>query len=148
VYRAVALVLLASVVVVLALKPWDAGDAASARVATLEEEAREMTASLGMLEDRIAELEGKLNERSEAEAGFGERLASIRQRLDNAVQRLRRDLENGLRDARSEAAASASRADSAAESASSALSRAQEAARDLRVLEDRFNVHMRRHHGG
>jgi outer membrane murein-binding lipoprotein Lpp len=65
-------------------------------------------------------------------------------RIDEKVKKLRqtlRDLRASLKSVRSSAG-------SAASEAGSALAEAQELARDLAVLEQRYEYHLRRYHGG
>ncbi|MGH2729345.1 MAG: hypothetical protein ACRDJI_01925 [Actinomycetota bacterium] len=65
-------------------------------------------------------------------------------RIDETVKKLRqtlRDLRASLKSVRSSAG-------SAASDAGAALAEAQELARDLAVLEQRYEYHLRRYHGG
>ena len=67
-----------------------------------------------------------------------------RDRIDATVEKLRetlRDLRASLGNVRSSAG-------SAASDAGAALAEAQELARDLAVLEQRYEYHLRRYHGG
>lgn len=142
-YKAIGLALLVVAVLVLAARPWDTGSDRD-QVGALEEETRRLSDEVEALEERVTELAAELSERSEAERTLGGRVASLRRRLDRALTRLREDmadLQTMTEEARSVAGTAGDRA-------SSALDRAQGVAEDLRVLEDRFNVHMRRNHGG
>jgi chromosome segregation ATPase len=67
-----------------------------------------------------------------------------REHIDAKVKKLREalnDLRSSLKDVRSSAG-------SAASDAGAALAEAQELARDLAVLEQRYEYHLRRYHGG
>ena len=82
------------------------------------------------------------------------RLDALAEQLDDAVldrkrlNRVTERLESALADLRKALHAAESSADTAAADAASALARADQAARDLAVLEDRYEYHLRRYHGG
>lgn len=108
-------------------------------------------AELDALEARVAELEQQLGSSEETRTTLAEQVASLGRKLDRQVTDLReslRDLRSAVRQARSGASGALERADAASARAGEALARADALARDLTVLEDRFNVHMRRNHGG
>lgn len=108
-------------------------------------------AAVAALEARVADLEEQVEVGGSEDVRLSEQVASVGRKLERQVDSLRasmRDLRGAVGDARSGARSARERAETAAGRAETALARAEELARDLRVLEDRFNVHMRRHHGG
>jgi chromosome segregation ATPase len=117
----------------------EGGGDAAAQDATARREARAATEATEALEERVAELEADLSET----LGEGDlkdlksSLRSLRQNLRGAIAGLRASLH----DLKGEVS-------SASSSAASALSKAEGAARDLAVLEDRFNFHLKKEHGG
>ena len=93
------------------------------------------------LEDRIAELETEISDDLEAEgagrAKLDGRLDRLAAKLERSLERLREALE-GVRGGSAEAR----------DAAASALSTARSVASELSVLEERYNYHLRRYHGG
>lgn len=116
-----------------------------------DEPALAEAAAVASLEVRVAELEDQVGSSERSDERLSEQVASLRQRLERRVTDLQaslKDLRGAVREARSGASAAAERAEDASSRADRALARVEALARDLTVLEDRFNVHMRRHHGG
>ena len=89
------------------------------------------------LEERVTDLESDLAEMSSERDKAGERLEALGDRLDKALERLR----EALAEVRSSAAG-------AGDAAASAMSAANSAAAQLDVLEERYEYHLRRYHGG
>lgn len=114
---------------------------ACAAAETPGEPSAETTEALASLEDRIAQLEADLEE--ELESGGADR-AKLEGKLDDLAGKLERSLDR-LRDA-----LDGLRGGSAEirEAADSALATARSVASDLSVLEERYEYHLRRYHGG
>lgn len=108
---------------------------------TRQEPSAEMTEALTTLEDRITDLEAEIRSDLEAQEDDGAKLGD---RLDRLTARLERSLER-LRDALGDAKDGSAEAQ---EAAASALSTARSVASDLSVLEERYDYHLRRYHGG
>ncbi len=89
-----------------------------------------VTEQISSLQDRIDVLETE----AQREAEQAEKAAD---RLWAALGKLRKELKAG-----------SGQLDAAGEAAQQALAAAQEAARDLAVLTDRYDYHLRRYHGG
>lgn len=94
------------------------------------------TAALAALEDRIDELEDELSQADSARERAQDDLKAFRKRFRSTLK----DLRASLADVRSESATPAEVA--------AALSEARAVAADLEVLEERYNYHLRRYHGG
>lgn len=93
---------------------------------------------------RVGELEREMAGLDDHLAASGKARKKLRARLERLGDGLRDSLEKlrtALEDARSGAG-------SAQASADEALARAGQIARDLAVLEQRYNYHLRRYHGG
>ena len=114
----------------------NAATEAAAEQAVLLQEAQ---TQIDALEDRTEQLEAELAEATAEAAGD-----DLDLRLDRASERLWASVTK-LREALSETKAAG---DSAAEDAGSALANASAALRDLTILENRFEYHLRRHGGG
>jgi chromosome segregation ATPase len=121
----------------LAASARDEIQAAAEAAAEAKEEARAASDRAEELEMRLDDLSSKLDRASKARAKMIERLAVLRDRLWASINSVRA----GLGDSRSTSAA-------AAADAAEALSRATRVARDLAVLEGRYDYHLRRYHGG
>ena len=106
--------------------------ARSAHVAA--DEARATATALSSRLDRLQEEIGRLELRYER---FGRRLAAARADLRAALERLRSSLADARQTSRS-----------AGSQAQDAIARVENAARQLSVLEDRFEYHLQRDHGG
>lgn len=124
--------------------PNDLAESARDQLEAATTAADEAKAAAKAASKRVAELETRLDELTSAldradqnQARFGGRLATLRERIWDSVQSLR----GGLGDARSASGVAAAEADDA-------LARASEVARDLAVLEQRYDYHLRRQHGG
>jgi hypothetical protein len=79
----------------------------------------------------------ELEHAEDARSRMVARLATLRERLWASISSVR----TGLGDARSMSGAAAAEADDA-------LARAGQVARDLSVLQQRYDYHLRRYHGG
>ncbi len=130
--RAAALVLAAGTFAGCARAP-SLDPAAKERLDDARESAAEAVAAVDGLEERIAALEDDLDEASRV----SERVDRVSERLWASLAKLRKSLD----DVRSGT-------DDAAASADAALGRAEQAARDLAVLGNRYDYHLRRDHGG
>lgn len=97
----------------------------------------ETTAAIEALDERIADLEDDLLSETGDRSKLDARLDALGDRLDRALERLKESLE-GVRTGSAEAR----------DSAASALANAQAVASDLSVLEERYDYHLRRYHGG
>ena len=95
------------------------------------------SAALADLEERIEELEGDLAEADEARERGRDELKAVRTRFRDSLKELRGSL----------AEVRATSSDASSE-VSSALAEARAVAADLEVLEERYNYHLRRYHGG
>lgn len=93
--------------------------------------------ALADLEVRVADLESELEATASERERSGERLDALGDRLDKALERLRAALDN-LRSATA----------GAGDDAASAMATAHSAAAALDVLEERYEYHLRRYHGG
>lgn len=89
------------------------------------------------IEARLDTVETDLSAASDERSQMEDRLEALSDKLDRALERLREAIE-GVR------AGSAEASDAAA----SALANAQAVASDLSVLEERYEYHLRRYHGG
>jgi chromosome segregation ATPase len=89
------------------------------------------------LEKRMERVRVELEHAEDARSRMVARLATLRERLWASISSLR----TGLGDARSMSGAAAAEADDA-------LARAGQVARDLSVLQQRYDYHLRRYHGG
>ncbi|HEX2196678.1 MAG TPA: hypothetical protein VHJ76_07105 [Actinomycetota bacterium] len=130
--RAAALVLAAGTFAGCARAP-SLDPAAKERLDDARESAAEAVAAVDDLEDRIAELEDDLDDAGRV----SERVDRVTERLWDSLAKLRKSLD--------EAEAGAS---DASATAGAALGRAEQAARDLAVLGNRYDYHLRRYHGG
>lgn len=101
------------------------------------EEDTAATEALASLEQRIDDLETDLVSTVEGDDRVLRRLGALGDRLDRALERLK----SSLADSRAMGA-------DAADQAAAALGAAQAAATDLQVLEERYEYHLRRYHGG
>lgn len=141
-YRALALLVVAAVGTAAVLIARNRGDAPAEPADA---------AAVAALEARVVEMEEQLAAGDVFAEELSDQVASLRQRLERRVSDLRaslRDLRGALRDARANAGTASQRADEASARADRALARAEAVTRDMRVLEDRFDDHQRRHHGG
>jgi uncharacterized protein YicC (UPF0701 family) len=93
------------------------------------------------LEARVSDLEGALEAATEGldrarafEGRISKGLDALGDRLERSMARIKENLS----DVRT----------SASEEAASALAQAQQVARDLEILEQRYDYHLRRYHGG
>ena len=93
--------------------------------------------ALADLEERIGELEAELSEADETRERAREQLKAVRTRFKDSLK----DLRTALAEVRSTSS-------SASDDVSSALAEARAVAADLEVLEERYNYHLRRYHGG
>jgi chromosome segregation ATPase len=107
------------------------------RIEQALERAEDAEKSVAGLERRIENLSARLTAAEDAR----DELAAV---LDAKTSRLRR----AIRDARAAIDGARGSADSAAHEASSALAEARKAARDLSVLGQRYDYHLKRYHGG
>jgi chromosome segregation ATPase len=132
--RATALILVALVLAACADEGSDAGDDGTAG-----RDARRALQAAERLETRVADLESDVEEtlRRGDLKELKENLGSLRQKLRGALA----DLRAALGDVKG-------RIGSASSAADSAMARAEKIARDLAVLQDRFNFHLKRDHGG
>lgn len=101
------------------------------------EPSTETTQALSAIEDRVADLEADLLAAEDDRTKLDDRIAALGDKLDRSLERLR----EALAEARSGSS-------QAADSAASALATAQSVASDLSVLEERYEYHLRRYHGG
>ena len=119
----------------------DAPEVTPAALKQAQDDAAEALSAVEGLEEDLDEALSELEEaRSEANEGadkVDKRLGYLSNRLKNAIDSLRASLA----DVRASASGAASEVDSA-------LAKAEQAAKDLAVLESRFNYHLRRDHGG
>lgn len=115
----------------------DEGDTSAARdelagvVATADEAAE----GVATLTTRVDDLTSELDDLRSAGEDASERLKALRKKLNDALADLRASLKEATR-----------AGDGAAASAASAAARAAELARELTVLEDRFNFHLKSDH--
>ena len=109
-------------------------DNARAAADSAIEQVEELTARIESLE---SELDDALNQAEKSDRALAGRLDGARGRLDKALDRLRKSTD-----------AAAGAAETAAANSSSALAKAEEAARSLNVLQERYDYHLRRYHGG
>ena len=93
--------------------------------------------ALADLDERVATLEADLASLETARERAGNRLRKLSGRLKGALDRLR----DSLAEVRATAGTSG-------DNAAAALATANSAARDLEVLEERYDYHLRRYHGG
>lgn len=89
------------------------------------------------LEREVATLRAELDGLTEEGSELDKKLGRLGDRLDNALGTLRDSIGN-VRGS----------AGTAADEAASALSRAESVAAQLQVLEERYEYHLRRYHGG
>jgi septal ring factor EnvC (AmiA/AmiB activator) len=89
----------------------------------------------------VAELSRELD-------GLNETLRQERSDAADALDALERDLRKSIKDLRASLRNLRAGNADAESDAASALARASEVASDLEVLEDRYNFHLRRYHGG
>ncbi|MEA2460674.1 MAG: hypothetical protein QOH90_851 [Actinomycetota bacterium] len=108
--------------------------AATERVEQAEREAARAVAAVSSLRARVGELEAALGGADDAAAGVTRKLDDISGRLWASLKKVRAE----IRTARS----------SASDEAASALAEAQQVARDLSVLKERFDYHLVHDHGG
>ena len=101
------------------------------------EAAAEGTQAVEDLQDRVEELEADLAAALRTGDEAKDRARSVADRMERSLERLR----GSLSEARSEAAGSA-------DSAAAAIARADSIASQLQVLEERYEYHLRRYHGG
>ena len=129
---------LAAVVVIssVALSACGTGDSDEALVAA-RRESRDALEQIKELEARTAELEEELGALRSGGDDLEARLESLSKKLDGKADRL----QTGLANAKSSAA-------SASAEAADALGTASEAAREISVLTNRLNYHLRNHGGG
>jgi predicted nucleic acid-binding Zn-ribbon protein len=113
------------------------GACAQGETPAVEDDSAATAEALSSLEERIDELESDLATAGDADDRALRRLGALGDRLDRALERLKSSLSNSR----------ATGAD-AADQAASALGAAQAVASDLQVLEERYEYHMRRYHGG
>ena len=133
-----ALVLGAAVLLTLSACGDDGGGSrdAAAEAAQTAEEALEATEELtGDVADLQEELDEGLADAGAADDRVDRRLKAISQRLSNALADVRSSIESVR-----------ATADGASGDVASALSRAEAAARDLAVLESRFDYHLKNGH--
>jgi chromosome segregation ATPase len=137
-----ALLLVAAVVAFSVAFSWGrgagAGDDRSRRVAARAlQQAHELESRLRTVEEELADLQG-----------YTERFDRLSRRLDRVRDRLQgsvADLRGSLADLGGSLDGASSKADQAASEASSAASRVERVARDLSVLTERFDYHVRNH---
>ncbi|MEA2453319.1 MAG: hypothetical protein QOG04_2029 [Actinomycetota bacterium] len=101
------------------------------------EPSAETTQAISALEDRVADLEADLLAAEDGRTKLSDRIDSLGDKLAKSLDRLQESLAQ-VRSGSSEAA----------DSAASALASAQAVASDLAVLEQRYEYHLRRYHGG
>ncbi|MGI8774010.1 MAG: hypothetical protein ACR2KQ_03170 [Actinomycetota bacterium] len=111
--------------------------AAAEEVQAAQAEASDAAAAVARLETRIEALEEQLDAAAAAGSKAGKRLDYLAGRLKSSVE----DLRGSMREVRGVA-------DGAAAEMSAAVSKVAEVARRLTVLEDRFNFHLKKEHGG
>ncbi len=104
----------------------------------------EALSSVALLEERIVELEEELDRRAAGQTKLRRRLDKVSKRLWGSLKGLREQLQG----ARAESSDASSEAAAASGAAGEALTRAEAAARDLTVLRDRFDYHLRQEGGG
>lgn len=117
----------------------DEGSEAGGDDDTAGREARRALQVAERLETRVSDLESDLEEtlRRGDLKDLKKNLGSLRKNLRSALA----DLRSALGDAKGQIGTATSAADSA-------MARAEKIARDLAVLQDRFNFHLKRDHGG
>jgi chromosome segregation ATPase len=113
-------------------EPAPAGDTGEQAVAQLESR---LDGEVDALKGEIEQLSTEVRNLREFKRSVGPRFARMGERLNERIDSLRA----AIAEATSAAAA-------AADSSNDALARADEIARDLAVLEQRYEVHMRRYH--
>ena len=120
------------------------GDAPGVEAAGLEaaqEAAAEANEAVAELEERVAELESDLrssaDEADDVRSELGAKLKDVRERVWASIS----DLRSSIEGVKGEAA-------SAVSDATSALGQVAAALRELNVLEDRFDYHVNKQHGG
>ena len=115
----------------------DSVDEARATADTALDQVEQLTERITSLERELSAASGALADAEAGDRDLGRRLDKATDRLQKSLGRLRKSV-----DAAGEAA------ESAAADSGSALAQAQAAARDLAVLRERYDYHLRRYHGG
>lgn len=105
------------------------------------ESAAEAAKAVAVLEGRVAELEDEL---AAAEAGSDDAVTTMAARM----KKVRERMWSSIADLRASLISASSDADSAAGEAQRALGEVASALRQLNVLEDRFDYHVNKQHGG
>jgi hypothetical protein len=113
-------------------------------LAAVRRAAQEAASQLGDLDTRVDELATAIQSTEVEVASSDREREHLATRLERTAKRLRGSVTR-LRNAMGEAQASSSEASSAA---STALARAEEIVRSLAVLQNRYDYHLRRYHGG
>ncbi len=105
-------------------------------------------AAVADLEDRVSELEAELQDRVEelegSDSSHGARLDRISERLTGSLAELKDKLKDSLKDSLKELRGTT---EDAAANASSALGSIGSLERDLRILTERLDYHLRQHGG-
>lgn len=101
------------------------------------EPSAETTEAISALEVRLADLEADLQVERDDRGKLSDRLDALSDKLERSLDRL----TESMAEARSGSA-------EARESAASALATVRSVASDLSVLEERYEYHLRRYHGG
>ena len=110
---------------------------ACAPEASSTEPSAETTQAIAAVEDRVSDLEADLLAAEDGRSKLADRIAGLAEKLDRSLDRLKEAL-----------AGARSGSEEAAKEAASALAAANAVASDLSVLEQRYEYHLRRYHGG
>ena len=114
-----------------------ASDATKDRISAAKAQAAEAVTLTEALEERVDGLEAEVQQADEDRTETAADLRALSRRLDGSLERLKSSMSK-LR---------AGAADAAGQ-AGAALSRVESVARDLTVLRGRYDLHLRRFHGG
>lgn len=111
--------------------------ASSEEVEAARAETAEIAELAEQLEQRVAELQAEIDHASTREEDLGTELERAVEKLTGSIDKLKSSLGR-TRDSTSEAAAAAA----------SAAAQIGEAVRRLTIIENRYDFHLRRYHGG
>lgn len=133
----VLLALIAVLVVAIAGRSGGSVEDARAAADSALERVEELTARVESLATDLGAATAALDEAEKSDRSLAAQLDNTSARLDKAIERLRK-----------RAGAAGAAVESAAADSSSALAGVDAAARSLNVLQERYDYHLRRYHGG
>jgi TolA-binding protein len=120
------------------------GHLSAAQARAVRDEARHALATVEQLRSELSDLEDRLEAMRARDRRAGQRLGRLSDKLWNVLAKLR----GKVADASAAAGAVKQDADAAQSAASSALDEAEQVGKDLAVLEQRFDYHLRHSGGG